>query len=73
MTEQIELLHTKDTFVCIHNNAVGRKMFKNFVEMFKVFLWCGTGDQNIVDIHVHEWETSECLIHKTLEFLCHVP
>ena len=31
MTEKVELLHTKDTFVWIHNNAVGRKTFENCV------------------------------------------
>ena len=73
MTEKVEFLHTKNTFVWIHNNAVGRKMFENCVEMFKVILWCGTGNQNIVDIRVHKLETSECLIHKTLEHLCRIP
>ena len=57
MTEKVELLHTKDTFVWIHNNVIGRKTFENCVEMFEVFLWCGTGNQSIVNIHVHDWET----------------
>ena len=50
MSEKVELLHTKDTFVWIHNNAVGRKTFENCLEMFEVFRWCGTGNQNIIDI-----------------------
>ena len=40
---------TPKTLVRIDNNAVSCKTFENSSEVFEVFFWSGTGDQDIID------------------------
>ena len=46
---------------------------ENLVEMVPVFLCNGAGDQNVVQVGVDKGETTEDLVHKSLEGLGCIP
>lgn len=73
MTEKIQFLDTKEALVGVDDNAMGTQSFKNSSQILEVLFWSGTSNENIIDVGVSRRDTTEDLVHESLECLCGVP
>ena len=73
MTEKVQFVHTQETLVRIDNYAMAGKALESCPQVVEVLLWNSTGDENVIDVSIGRWDTTEDLVHKSLERLCGIP
>ena len=72
MAEELQTTHAKKALGRIDDDAIIAKPLKHFPQMLFVFLFRGTGNEDIVNVHEAKMQSSENLVHETLECLTSV-
>lgn len=62
-------LETKSAFFRSANQAIGLQYVKNLFEMIKMFIFRGTGNQDIIKVDKDESESLQDAVHQSLEHL----
>ena len=65
MAEELQTTHAKKALGRIDEDAI--IALKHFPQMLFVFLFRGTGNEDIVNVHEAKMQSSENLVHETLE------
>ena len=66
MPEEVELTHAEDALIWIYDYTI-------HTESVEHILWRSTNDQEVINVVITEWETTENFVHESLECLSHVP
>ena len=67
MAEELLTTHAKKALGRIDEDAIIAKPLKHFPQMLFVFFFRGTGNEDIVNVHEAKMQSSENLVHETLE------
>ena len=73
MTEKIQFVDAQEALLRIDNYAMAGKVLENCPQVVEVLLWSSTGDEDVIDVSIGRWDTTEDLVHESLERLCGIP
>ena len=73
VSEKIQFCDTKEAFVGVDDDAMLVEAVENRSQVFEVLFGGVASDEDVVDVYVGEGDTSENLVHESLECLCCIP
>ena len=72
MAEEVQLCNTEQALVGVDDDPMRGESGENCSQVIKVLFWGGAGNENVVNVGVSHWNSTEDLIYETLKHLSSV-